>query len=225
MRAKGREKHISNTRSKNKGEITMKARMMFTLWFLTIVAMFAASPSAQAQPASITAVPVRIAVTPNVANDKRLPEISQQDVVVKQGKQRLHVTEWVRAQGDRAGLDLFILIDDVSSARLGSNLDDLRAFVNAQPSTTAVGVGYRRNATVQLLQNLTTDHAAAAKALRLPTGGVGAYGSPYLSVIDLMKRWPESKNRREVVMVTDGIDHARHSPRWRGLDSSNPDVD
>jgi hypothetical protein len=204
----------------------MKARMMFTLWALTIVAMSAASPSSQAQTTATTAaVAVRIAVTPNVAKDKRLPEISQQDVIVKQGKQRLHVTEWVPAQGDRAGLDLFVLIDDASSARLGSDLDDLRAFVNAQAATTGVGVGYMKNATVQILQNLTTDHAAAARALRLPTGSVGAYGSPYLSLIDLMKSWPESKNRREVVMVSDGIDRARHSPRWQGLNSSNPDVD
>ena len=38
-----------------------------------------------------------------------------------------------------------------------------------------------------------------------------------------MKRWPEHKNRREIVMVTDGIDRARRGLRWRGL-STNPDV-
>ena len=63
-----------------------------------------------------------------------------------------------------------------------------------------------RNATVQIVQNFTTDHVLAAKALRLPLGFVGAYGSPYLPVIDLMKRWPESPNHREVAMVSDGID-------------------
>ena len=104
------------------------------------------------------------------------------------------------------------------------HLDDLKTFINAQPSTTAIGVGYMRNATVQIAQNFTTDHAAAAKALRLPLASVGAYGSPYLSVIDLMKRWPASQNRREVLMVTDGIDRARRSIPWRGL-YINPDVD
>jgi hypothetical protein len=143
---------------------------------------------------------------------------------VKQGKERLKVTDWTSAQGDRAGLDLFLLIDDASDTSLGSHLDDLRAFINAQPSTTSVGVGYMSNATVQIVQNFTTDHAAAAKALRLPLGTVGAYGSPYLSVIDLMKRWPANENRREVVMVTDGIDRARRGIPGRGL-SINPDVD
>lgn len=204
----------------------MKTRIMLMLCSaLTTVAMFISAPSSLAQQATTaTSVPVRIAVTANVASDRRMPQINPEDVVVKQGKQRLQVTEWIPAQGDRAGLDLFIMIDDATSSRLGSNLDELRTFINAQPSTTSVGVGYMRNASVQIAQNLTTDHAAAANALRLPLGSAGAYGSPYLSVIDLMKRWPQTQNRREVMIVTDGIDRARGGPRWRGL-SNNPDVD
>ena len=204
----------------------MKTRIMLMLFSAFIaVAMFVTAPASLAQQAATTtAVPVRIAVTPNVASDKRMPQINPEDVVVKQGKQRLQVTGWIPAQDDRAGLDLFILIDDATSQRLGSNLGELRTFINAQSSTTSVGVGYMRNAAVEVVQNLTTDHAAAAKALRLPLGSAGAYGSPYLSVIDLMKRWPETQNRREVVMVTYGIDRARGGPRWRGL-NNNPDVD
>ncbi|MGA2103499.1 MAG: hypothetical protein ABSG34_20470, partial [Candidatus Sulfotelmatobacter sp.] len=57
-----------------------------------------------------------------------------------------------------------------------------------------------------------------------PLGYPGAFGSPYLSVIDLMNRWPESGNRHEIVMVTDGIDRARGGMSWRGL-SINPEVD
>jgi hypothetical protein len=149
-------------------------------------AVMTATPSnAQEMTAS---VPVRMTITASVPSDKRMPELSQQDIAVTRGKERLKVTEWIPAKGDRAGLDLFILIDDVSNPALGMHLDDLRSFINAQPSTTAIGVGYMRNATVQIAQNFTTDHAAAANALRLPLGSAGAYGSPYLSVIDLLKR-------------------------------------
>ncbi len=182
------------------------------------------SASLNAEETSKAAVPVRMTVTASVPSDKRTPDISQQDIVVKQGKERLQVSEWIAAQGKYAGLDLFILIDDASDPSLGIHLDDLRKFINAQPSTTAVGVGYMRNATVQVAQNFTTDHEAAAKALRLPLGNAGAYGSPYLSVIDLMKRWPANDNRREVLMVTDGIDRARRGIPTRGL-YINPDVD
>jgi hypothetical protein len=178
-------------------------------------------PSPAKDIAATDTVPVRMTVTADVADGKRAPEITQEDVIVKKGKERLQVTEWLPAKGDRAALELFILIDDASDASLGSHLNELCAFIDAQPSTTAVGVGYMRNATVQIVQNFTTDHALASKAIRLPIGSVGAYGSPYLSVSDLMKRWPASSARHEVVVVTDGIDRAR-----RGRNALlNPDVD
>jgi hypothetical protein len=85
-------------------------------------------------------------------------------------------------------------------------------------------VGYMSNATVQIVQNFTADHDQAAKALRLPLQNAGAFGSPYLSVIDLMKRWPTHPNRREIVMVTDGIDRARRNVGTR-MPTINPDVD
>jgi hypothetical protein len=171
-------------------------------------------------------VPAQLTVTLDTLGEgKRMPVVNREDVMVKQGKDRLKVLDWTPARGDRAGLDLFILIDDASQTSLGSQLADLRDFINAQPATTSVGVGYMRNATVQIAQDFTTDHAEAAKALRLPVGSTGAYGSPYLSVIDLMNRWPDSSNRREVIMVTDGIDGARRGLSSRGLSTISPDVD
>jgi hypothetical protein len=160
-----------------------------------------------------------------IGNDKRMPEVNNDDVIVKQGEQRLQATNWTPARGDKAGLELFVLIDDAADSRLGLQLDDLRDFINAQPPTTTVGVGYMRNNTVQILQDLTTDHGRAADALRSPLGNPGAFGSPYLSVIDLMKRWPASSNRHEIVMISDGIDRFRSgSHHYRGLGPTNPDV-
>jgi hypothetical protein len=82
-----------------------------------------------------------------------------------------------------------------------------------------------RNGTVQIAQDLTTDHTRAAKTLRLPFASSGTYGSPYLSAIDLMKRWPETSNRREIIMISDGVDRFRGGPRHRGLGYLSPDVD
>jgi hypothetical protein len=160
-------------------------------------------------------------VTANVENGKRAPQIALEDVSVKKGKQRLQVAEWVPAQGDRAGLDLFLLIDDASISTLGSQLGDLRNFIQAQPPTTAVAVGYARNGTVEIRQDFTTDHAKAADALRLPLQSPGAFGSPFLSAINIMKRWPDTANRHELILVTDGIDRAGRSRN----PLLNPDVD
>jgi hypothetical protein len=200
----------------------VKPIMSVISWSVLATSMFvAALPSPAKDNAAIETVPVRMTVTANVEDGKLAPEITQQDVIVRKAKELLQAREWLPAKGDRAALELFVLIDDASDASLGSHLNELGAFISAQPSTTAVGVGYMRNATVQIVQDFTTDHALAFKALRLPTGSVGAYGSPYLSAIDLMKRWPASSARHEMVIVTDGIDRAR-----RGYNTLlNPDVD
>jgi hypothetical protein len=207
-------------------EIYMKDIRFSRRAFVTILAGALMSVPSLASQDPVSTVPAQMTVTLNVLGEgKRSPVVNREDVTVKQGNDRLVVSNWTPARGDRAGLDLFILIDDASDASLGIQLNDLREFIKGQPSTTSVGIGYTRNATVQIAQNFTTDHAAAAKALRLPIGSAGAYGSPYLSLIDLMKRWPEHVNRREVIMVTDGIDRARRTPRGFGLIQISPDVD
>jgi hypothetical protein len=65
-----------------------------------------------------------------------------------------------------------------------------------------------QNGTVNLTQNFTQDHAAAAKSLRLPMGYLGAEASPYFSLSDFIKRWPANPAppRRAVLMITSGID-------------------
>jgi hypothetical protein len=199
-----------------------KKEMIYSLLVVAGAVFGVSSSNAADMPSKAN---VKMTVTASVADGKRMPDINPQDVVVQRGKQRLRVTGMVPAQGVHAGLDLFILIDDASTPTLGAQLDDLRKFISAQPSTTAVGVGYMRNATVQVAQDLTTDHAKAAGALRLPLGSAGAYGSPYLSAVDLMKRWPERHNRREVVMITDGVDRAGRTFGARRSLTLNSDVD
>ena len=88
-------------------------------------------------------------------------------------------------------------------------MDDIREFIRAQPATTVIGLGYMRNTTVNILQNFTADHEQVAKSLRLPLGSTGASDSCYLSLMGLLKGWPAGKIRREVLMITDGIDRLR----------------
>ena len=178
-----------------------------------------------AMAAAANPVSVKMTVTASVAGSKRMPEIKQGDILVKRGKQRLAVTNWAPAQGDRAGLELFILIDDTADARLGLQYDDLRSFIKDQPQSTLVGVGYMRDGTVQIAQELTTDHVLAAQSLRLPFSSPGAFASPYLSATSLMNRWPASDNRHEVLIISDGIDRARSHIGLRRGYSSYPDAD
>jgi hypothetical protein len=137
------------------------------------------------------------------------PALKSENLQVKLGKNTGRVTHLIPAQGNNAALQLFILIDDTCDTSIGNNLTDIREFVSALPATTAVAIGYMSNASVQLTQDFTTDHALAAKAIRLPFGRLSTQDSPYLSLIDILKRWPQQKLRREIIMVSDGIDRLR----------------
>jgi len=185
---------------------------------LAMVFLLVGALSLQAQqttPAATATVPVRLTVTLSATGDGPIPTVNKDDVIVRQGRDRRKVISWEPARGEHAGLELFILIDDVLTTSLGGQLNTLRDFINAQPPTTSVGVGYMSNAGFQIAQNLTIDHALAARALRLPRGDVGAMGNPYRSVMALMNGWPQHQNRRVVIMVADGI------VRMRNVSGSN----
>jgi hypothetical protein len=151
-------------------------------------------------------VPVHMLVSVEARHGSNVPTINKEDVMVYEGRTRDKVMDWVPMQGDHAALDLFLLLDDGSSSALGTQLEDLHQFIRTQPSTTRVGVAYMQDGIAQIAQNPTSDHELAAKALRLPLQIPGINASPYFSLEDLIKRWPESGARREVVMVSDGID-------------------
>jgi hypothetical protein len=151
-------------------------------------------------------VPVQMVVTVQARKGKTVPEVTKEDALVHQGRDRRKTLDWVPLQGERGGLQLFLLIDDSANFSLGSKLDEIRDFIQAQPASTKVGVAYMQNGTARVLQELTNDHAAAAKVVRLPLGSAGGGASPYFSLQDLIKRWPEANERREVLMITDGVD-------------------
>jgi hypothetical protein len=174
--------------------------------FVVVLGMIASStPASDEKSDSSSDVPVHMVVTVKPRHGDQVPAVAASDVKVYQRNQQNMVTSLIPLQGDRAGLQLFILIDDTSRTTLGLQFNSIAKFIEEQPATTAIGVGYMRNGTVLTVQNLTTDHALAAKSLRLPLSGVG-YTSPYVSLTDLMKKWPVSENRREVLMITSGID-------------------
>ena len=198
----------------------MKKHYLMLEVVIAITALLASVQLIAAQENSSPAGPgVNLVVTVEARHGSNVPDISREDVMVYEGHDRDKVTAWLPLQGDRAGLELFVLLDDSSNISLGSQLEDIRQFISAQPATTKIGVAYMQNGTAQVLQNLTSDHALPAKALRLPLGNPGASASPYFSLGDLIKRWPEGNERREVLMITDGID------RYWGSGPDNAYVD
>src|SRR5580704_2301012 len=191
----------------------MNSYKLLVGWLVVIVALgFGARIVYSQEKASApTTIQVHMVITDEAVRDNgEVPVLRPENVQVKQGKNLLNIKAVIPARGDNAALQFFIMIDDTCDSSIGNSLNDLRDFINAQPSTTAIGVGYMSNATIQIAQNFTADHALAAKAIRLPRGTLSSMDSPYLSLISLIKGWPEQKVRREVLMVSDGIDRLRN---------------
>jgi hypothetical protein len=181
------------------------------LTWLTIIGILlglssvATTRSAQQSPSET--VPVSMVVSVEAKHGKDIPVVSnKEDVRVLEGHDRLRVTDWIPLQGSQANLELLVLIDETTDQSVASQFDDLRRFISAQPPTTTIAVGYMENGTVRMVQNFTKDHDAAGKALRIPLGAAAGGNSPFLSVTDVVKRWPETKARRAIFLISDGID-------------------
>jgi len=183
--------------------------------------MFAAQTMHSQDKSAMGTVQVHLVVTNEAARGDDVPTLQQGDVKVKQGKNFLNVSQLIPAKGDKAALQLFVLIDDTLDSRVGNNLNEIRDFINAQPASTVIAVGYMSNANVNIVQKFTADHDLATKALRLPRGSFSTMDSPYLSLISLVKGWPQQNVRREVLIVTDGIDRLRGEQPWGSRSDAN----
>ena len=162
---------------------------------------------------------VSMIVTAEARRGKVIPSLDPQDIrLTENGKDR-PVTGLLPLTGEHAGLQLLLLIDDSAQSSFGTEIPTLKQFITSLPSNTEVGIGYMRNGMTQMTSNFTADHAAAAKTIRLALGPGGADVSPYESLSDAIKKWPQGHVRREVIMISSGIEG-----HGGGLTSDNPYV-
>src|SRR5437016_11814492 len=101
----------------------------FALALLTIVSQDLYVRRSVAAPASS----VHMVVTAEGRHGAEVPLLPAGEVQVYEGRENLQVTDWVPLAGERAGLEFFILIGDASSTSIGSQFEDLRAFMLEQP--------------------------------------------------------------------------------------------
>jgi VWFA-related protein len=199
-----------------KGSLLLSA----ALFAATFAPLSTRAASNEANNASATGDPsaVVMTITATAKKDAQPPAITRNDLALYQGKERVQVADFKR--GDT--LYLAILIDDSLRGSIANQWSDLRAFMNAQPSTTYIAVAYARNGVAMVAQDFTTDHALAAKALRLPIGSLTVANSPYLAMQDWIKRWPEQAQgqRNSILLFSSGIDYFRG-----GFAPQDPDLD
>jgi len=135
--------------------------------------------------------------------------ITQQNVSIKVNGKPSIITSWTPLSGPNNNLELVILIDGEARTSLGTQLGDITHFVNSLPPNTKAAIAYMENGRAVFAGPLSADHAQVLKALHLPAGTFGTSASPYFCLSDLAQHWPSGNRdaRREVVMVTDGVDY------------------
>jgi len=148
-------------------------------------------------------------------------EVSAKDVSIKVNGKPTAVTSWAPLRGPDARLELVLLIDSSARESLGSQFSDITHFINGLAPNTKAAIAYMMNGRAVFAGPLTADHAEVLRALHLPGGTPGSSASPYFCLSDLAKNWPsgDRRARREVVMVTDGVDNYE-----RRLDLDDPYV-
>ncbi len=178
----------------------------FSSLSITVAGVCATALLAAAAPqSSPPGVPVSVVVTLEPRGSKSIPAIEQQDIAVREGKDKRPVTEFTSLKG--ADTQLMLLIDDSARGTFGTEISTLKQFITSLPPNIEVAVAYMRNGMAQLTQNFTRDHNAAANGIRLAIGPGGADVSPYDSLTDAARKWPQTgAKRKEVLMIGSGIE-------------------
>jgi hypothetical protein len=192
-------------------------RFFAAIGLVSALPVLAGVPSLTAFAQTTDGVPVKtiITVLPKSA-EQQPPSIQPQDVKIQVNGKSAEAESVTPLRGDRAGLELVVLIDSGARNSLGRQLEEIATFIKSLPPTTQVGIAYMTNGRADFQQPFTADKELALRALHLPGGIPGGSASPYFCLSDLAKNWPSknTENRREVVAITDGIDpyQVRYDP-------------
>lgn len=166
------------------------------------------NPSAQANGQEGEAQAIAT-ILPSHPKEQR-PNLQKQDVrLAKIGGKESQVAGVYPLDGARNPVELVILIDSDARTSLGTQMGDIRKFVQEMPPNTKMAIAYMINGVAQMASPLSSDPAEVLKGLHLTTGPPEISASPYFCISDLAKHWPSNNGsaRREAVVISDGVDY------------------
>ncbi len=168
---------------------------------LAAVPAFASSENQLGQgQAVITVVP---------AKNSAPAAVNPQDLSLKVNGKATSIMGLAPLQGPNSKVELVVLIDDSARSSLGNQMNDVANFIKTLPPNAAVTVGYMENGRAALTGPFTMDRNQAVKGLHIPMSVPQINASPYFSLDALARNWPSNNPdaRREVVMITNGVDN------------------
>lgn len=131
--------------------------------------------------------------------------VKASDINIKVNNKKSDLTSLVNVPA--AQVAVAILIDDSLRAAIGTQIGDIRKFIQSLPTGTAVLVGYMQDGDVAVAKNFTLEHDDAANAVRIPLGQRGLNASPYFCISEFAKRWRAAPGQAHIMLaITDGVD-------------------
>ena len=142
------------------------------------------------------------------SNNQATANVTAPTMKIEVNGKQTGVTNWQALRGPQATVEMVMLIDGGAHMSLGREMDEIAKFVQSLPPNVKFAFAYMENGQAQMTGPLTTDHAKALQGLHLPMGVPGYSASPYFCLSELAKHWPSADRdaRREVMMITDGVD-------------------
>src|SRR5579863_5857119 len=108
---------------------------------VVVLGLVAALPAPGASEPNSTGVPTQMVITvqPSHAGGSIPQDLQARDVTVLEGNTRVPVLGVERLAGERAEMQLFVLLDDSTrSSSLGIQLPELKTFVQSLPASAQV---------------------------------------------------------------------------------------
>jgi len=168
-----------------------------------------------------------------VAIDSKTPEApTASNITIKINNRDTPVSSLTPVSPD--GTQVALLMDDGLRLGIGRELNAIRTFINNFPPGVEVFAGYMQNGIVVPagdVATFSTDHAAVAKTIHLPSGISYSSASPYFCLSQFVKNWPGDpetqigpqpaprRKARFVLMITNGVDPYNGSTNVMNQDS------
>lgn len=148
-----------------------------------------------------------VTILPEQANGN-IGQVPQGFKIKVNGKES-SVKNFAPLQESNSPVELVLLIDGGARTSLGTQFSDLEKFVKETPPNTRMAIAYMQNGRAVLGSQLSSNGDDVLKGLHVSNGFPGSNASPYFCLSDLAKNWPSHDRtaRREVLMITDGVDN------------------
>lgn len=149
-----------------------------------------------------------VTILPSAKNGT-VSQVPAQSLKLKVNGKDSTVTNFTPLQDANSPVELVLLLDSGSRSSLGSEFNDIETFVKEMPPNTRMAIAYMENGRASFASQLSSNGSDVLKGLHLSSGFPGSNASPYFCLSDLAKSWPSHDRtaRREVLMVTDGVDN------------------